>query len=32
VAEDDVVEALVVGVLAEFFEEDVGEGFAWGVD
>lgn len=31
-AEDDVVEALVVGVLSEFFEEDVGEGFAWRID
>ena len=31
-AEDDVVEALVIGVLSEFFEEDVGEGFARGVD
>ena len=31
-AEDDVVEALVVSVLSKFFEEDVGEGFARGVD
>lgn len=31
-AEDDVVEPLVVGMLSEFFEEDVGEGFARRID